>query len=165
MRSFWEETAVCSQRRSSSLVASPPAFPTRSATEGVLRTTITRCPTATRGRCAPANPCQLTSCGAEGGPLPPPPAAIRIPVTATARAASTSALNGSRGGRVGIESKIAGIGDGLYKAGRRGDHGGVVGTELQRSKGCTGKGSAKLRVGGDSPDYGDRAGADLLRRP
>src|SRR5437870_10545516 len=72
---------------------------------------MTRCPTATRGRCAPASSCQLSSpTGAAW--VAPPPAAIRTAQTTAARAARTSALNGSRGRRVGIEPKIAGIPDG-----------------------------------------------------
>src|SRR5439155_21170801 len=84
-------------------------------------------------------------------PLPrPPPAAIRTPVTATARAASTSALNGSRGGRVGIEPKIAGIQDGLREARSGGDHRRVVGTEPGRSERRVRQGATKLGVGGDT---------------
>src|SRR6266567_1362185 len=83
---------------------------------------MTPWPTATRGRCAPASPCQLGSpCWTT--PLLRPPAAMRTPVATTARAASTRALNGSRGGRVGIEPKIAGIGDGIGEPGGRGDPG------------------------------------------
>src|SRR5437870_13637390 len=41
-----------------------------------------------------------------------PISAIRTAQTTAARAARTSALNGSRGRRVGIEPKIAGIPDG-----------------------------------------------------
>src|SRR5207244_8659772 len=96
------------------------------------------------GRCAPASPSQLASPSAGAPPPPRPPAAIRTPVLATARAASTSALSGSRGGRVGIEPKIAGIGDGLPEACGGRDHRRVVGTELERRE-------RRLRQGGPKP--------------
>src|SRR5690242_2510658 len=93
---------------------------------------MTRCPTATRGRWAPARPCQLGAPIAAAWRWLPPPAAIRTAVTTTARAASTSALNGSRGRRVGIEAKIAGIGNGLGVPAGGGDHRGVVRAERER---------------------------------
>src|SRR4051794_26147564 len=87
----------------------------------------------------------------------PPPAAIRTAVTTTARAASTSALTGSRGRCVGIEAKIAGIRDGLDEAGGRGDHGRVVGAERKRRKRGVGQRRAQLGVGGHPADDRDCA--------
>src|SRR5438034_4897555 len=159
--SFCVATALSVQRCSSSLVARPPAFPTRSASAGAFSTTITRCPTATRGRWAPANPCQLGSPVGAGRWLPPPPAAIRTAVTTTARAASTSALNGSRGRRVGIEPKIAGIGDGLDVTRGRRDHRRVVRAQGERREHGLRQRRAQLRVRGDTADDGNRPRADL----
>src|SRR5207244_6064050 len=99
---------------------------------GAFSSTIMRCPTATRGRCAPASPFQLAGLNGAGGLDPRPPAAIRTSAAAVARAASGSAWNGSRRGRVRIEPKITGIGDGAFEAGSRGDHRGVVRAEGER---------------------------------
>src|SRR5438093_4863671 len=87
---------------------------------------------------------------------------MRTAVTTTARAASTRALNGSRGGRVGIERKIAGIRDGLGEPRCRGDHGRVVGAKRQRCRRGVRQSGAQLRVRRDSADDGDGGRTSLV---
>src|SRR5690242_5782348 len=125
---------------------------------------MTRCPTATRGRWAPARPCQLGAPIAAAWRWLPPPAAIRTAVTTTARAASTSALNGSRGRRVGIEAKIAGIRDGFDVTRGRGDHRRVVGAERERSGDRSRERGTQLGVCRDTTDHRDPRRADLFCR-
>src|SRR5580765_4060322 len=83
-------------------------------------------------------------------------------VATTARAASTSAFLGSRGGRVRIEPKIAGILDGIREARGRGDHRRVVRAERQRREGRRrGKRSAQLRIRSYATDHGDLRTTEL----
>src|SRR5262245_58652432 len=81
----------------------------------------------------------------------------------TARAASTSALNGSRGRRVGIEPKIPGIRKGLDEARGGRDHRRVVGAQRERREDRAGERGPELGVPGDAADDGDGFGARLLR--
>src|SRR6476660_1815417 len=87
---------------------------------------------------------------------------MRTAVATTARAASTSAFLGSRGGRVRIEPKIAGILDGIGKARSRGDHRRVVRAERQWREGRRrGKCGTKLRIGSHPAHHGDLRRAEL----
>src|SRR2546423_145323 len=153
MRTFWEASAAAVQLRSCFSVAKPPARATRSPSEGLRRTTIIRCPSATRGRGAPARPIQLAEdCGAF----------VRAPpevATSAAAATSASSASGARL-RVRIERKILGVREGLREACGRGDHRRVVGAERQRRERGAGQRGAELRVRRDAADDRDplRAG-------
>jgi len=106
MRTFCEASAAAVQLRYCFSVASPPARATRSASEGLLSTTIIRWPSATRGLGPPASPIQLAD---DGGAFVRAP-----PEVATSAAAATSASRASAGRlRVRIERKILGVALGL----------------------------------------------------
>src|ERR687887_156502 len=150
MRTFCEASAAAVQRRSCFSVASPPTRATRSESDGLRSTTIIRWPSATRGRGPPASPTQLAAdCGAF----------VRAPPDAATRASRASA------GRlcVRIERKILRVAETLCEACGRGDHGGVVGAELERSERGARDGGAELRVRRDPADDGDPLGAGRLR--
>src|SRR3954465_10151040 len=89
---------------------------------------------------------------------------MRTAVATTAKAASTSAFLGSRGGRVRIEPKIARILDGIREARGRSDHRRVVRAEWQWREGRgRGKRSAQLRVRSHATDHGDLRRTELRR--
>src|SRR5919198_200213 len=155
MRTFCAASAAAVQCRSCFSVASPPARATRSASDGLRRTTIIRWPSATRGRGPPASPTQLAAdCGAF----------VRAPPeAATSAATATRAARASAGRlRVRIERKILRVAETLCEACGRGDHGGVVGAELERSERGARDGGAELRVRRDPADDGDPLGAGRL---
>src|SRR5919198_974117 len=150
MRTFCEASAAAVQLRSCFSVANPPARATRSESDGLRSTTIIRWPSATRGRGPPASPTQLAAdCGAF----------VRAPPDAATSASRASA------GRlcVRIERKILRVAETLCEACGRGDHGGVVGAELERSERGARDGGAELRVRRDPADDGDPLGAGRLR--
>src|ERR671934_2114177 len=126
MRTFCDASAAAVQRRSCFSVASPPARATRSASDGARRTTIIRWPSATFGLGAPASPTQLA---VDWGALvpAPPDAAIRTAAAARAGRPRTNAC----ALRVRIKRKIVGVLEGFRIACGGGDHGGVVGAEVQ----------------------------------
>src|ERR671930_1157786 len=128
MRTFCEASAAAVQRRSCFSVASPPARATRSASDGLRRTTIIRWPSATRGRGAPASPTQLAADWGAFVPAPPE-AAMRTAAAARAGRARSAALL-----RVRIERKILRVLDGLDETRRGGDHRRVVGAEVERGE-------------------------------
>src|SRR5712692_2441126 len=159
-RSFCAVRTELVQARSRSVPTTPPAAATRWASDGVLRTTITRRLGATRGR-EPTSPCQADAliAGAGGWPALLPPVASRTAVAETTTSPSRTACRGSARG-VRIEAKISGVRDGVREAPRGGDHRRVVGAERGRCERGPGQRLAQLGVGRDPADDGDprRAG-------
>src|SRR5206468_278353 len=141
--------------RSRRVLTIPPARATRCASDGVLSTTITRWPSATRGRepTSPRQPAALVG-GSAPCPAPWPLVASSTAVAATATSARRSACRGSARG-VRIQAKITGVGDGLPKTGRRGEHRGVGGGEGPRRQCGVGERLAELGVRGDAADDSD----------
>ena len=82
-------------------------------TDGVLSTTIERCP-GTGARGSPTSPRQLPAGVADDASRPRAPVETRAAVTATATNTTSTAL--CRGTR--IERKVLGVGDGVGVAGR-----------------------------------------------
>src|SRR6266516_2208510 len=163
-RRCWAASAALDQARSRRSPTRPPAAATRSASDGFLKTTITRWPTVTRGR-EPTRPRQLEAPTAEtvvARLVLCPPAATSVSVAAAARTVSRPVCPSDRRG-VRIEGKVSRIGDGLGEAGGRGDHGRVVGGVRERSEPGVGQRRAELRVRGHAADDGDLLGARALR--
>ena len=135
---------------------------TRCASDGVFRTTITRAPSATRGR-EPTSPRQVAAAGAETGACPAllPPAASSAAVAIAVRSARITARRGSARG-VRIEAKITRVRDRCREARSRGDHRRVVGAERERRERSLRQRGAKLGVRGDTADDGDPRLAGLL---
>src|SRR5205807_567158 len=157
MRTFWAASAVAVQRRSCFSVARPPARATRSASEGLLSTTIIRWPSATRGLGPPASPSQLAPELGALAPAPPPEAAKSTAAAARAGRARSEA----RTLCMRIELKILRIRQRLDEPCRRRDHRRVVGAEVERGERSAGQRRPELRVGRDAADDGDPLG---LRR-
>ena len=126
---------------------------------------MTRWPTATCWRGAPTRPRQAEAASCESSWLAPPaPAATESRVAERASAPSTPSCGASRRRRrIRIDPKITSEGDLLDIPARRGDHGRVVGAELERCEGGAGQRRAELRVRGDASDDGDLLGSGLLR--
>src|ERR671934_2644632 len=159
MRTFCEARAAAVQLRSCFSVARPPARATRSASDGLRRTTIIRWPSATCGRGAPARPAQLAPLRAAAAPAPPPEIASTSPAASAGSATSEAPTL-----RVRIEPKILRVREGLGEARRRGDHRGVVGAKRERREGRARERGPKLGVRRDAADDGDPLGPERLRR-
>src|SRR5919197_1333013 len=158
MRTFWEASAAAVQRRSCFSVASPPARATRSASEGLRRTTIMRWPSATRGLGAPASPTQLAP---ERGAFVPAPPEAAISTAAVARAGRPSRAKRLR---TRIERKILRVREVLGEARSGGDHRRVVGAKVEGREGGFRERRPQLGVRRHAADDGDPLGARRLRR-
>jgi hypothetical protein len=84
-------------------------------------------------------------------------------VVVAATSASSNACLGSRRRGIGIERKILGIRDCPDKAGRRRDHGRVVGAERERRGSRLRERCSQLGVRSHPADDGDLLGAGLIR--
>src|SRR5919201_6432470 len=158
MRTFCEASAAAVQLRSCFSVARPPARATRSASDGLRSTTIIRCPSAMRGRGAPARPIQFAE--EVGAFVRAPP---EVATSAAAATSARSARSASAGRlRVRIERKILRVLERLDEPRRRGDHGRVVRAERKRRERGAGQRGTQLRVRRDAADNGDPLRASRL---
>src|SRR5581483_3168437 len=111
-------------------------------TEGVVTTTIIRCPSGTDARAPPTRPRHETRSGAGAGERPRADTTSAPNVTTSARAATATRLRGG----TRIEDKVVRVRDALPVAARRGDHRRVVGAERERGERSLGQRRAQLGV-------------------
>src|SRR5581483_2890122 len=111
-------------------------------TEGVVKTTIIRCPSGTDARAPPTSPSHETRSGAGTGERPRADTTSAPNATTSARAATATRLRG--GAR--IENKVVRVRDALRVPPGRGDHRGVVGAEREGRERCHGQRRAQLGV-------------------
>src|SRR5690348_8880514 len=161
--SRWADATTFVHASSCSMSTAPPAAATRSPSDGVLSTTMTRRPSDTRGR-EPTRPCH--DCAEEdandGACAPLPPAASSAAVAAAARTARTAAYPASARG-VRIEAEVRRIGERSRETPGRRDHRRVVGAELERRQRGVGKRGTQLRVRRDAADDRDARRPELRR--
>src|SRR5581483_4968884 len=148
---------------SCSMSTAPPAAATRSPSDGVFSTTMTRWPSDTRGR-EPTRPRQdcADDAASDGAAAFSPPAARSAAVAAAARTAKTAAYRVSARG-VRIETEVARIRERRREAPGRRDHRRVVGAELERNQCRIGERRPQLRVRRDAADDRDARRSELCR--